>query len=129
MNASQVVGSYFEALAKGEVEKAFSLFDPQAKWSQPGSNQFSGVKSGPEEIGKMIGAMMEYCAGSLAVKPTGSLMENDGLVAVPVRFSASKGSKSMDMSGVDLVEVKDGKITHVWLFSEDQQAEDDFWGK
>lgn len=129
MKASEVVGMYFGALANGEVEKAFSLFDPQAKWSQPGGNQFSGVKHGPEEIGKMIGAMMDYCAGSLVVKPTGPLMENGELVAVPVRFSASKDSQSMDMNGVDLVEVKDGKITQVWLFSEDQQAEDDFWGK
>ena len=31
------------------------------------------------------------------------------------------------MNGNDLYEVVDGKIAQVWLFSEDQPAEDEFW--
>lgn len=32
------------------------------------------------------------------------------------------------MNGVDLFEVVNGKIVQVWLFSENQAAEDVFWG-
>ena len=32
------------------------------------------------------------------------------------------------MAGVDLLRVENGKIAEVWLFSEDQPAEDAFWG-
>ena len=56
-------------------------------------------------------------------------MVNGNLVASPVRFSGTNGSKSIDMTGVDLFEVKEGRITQVWLFSDDQQEEDEFWEK
>lgn len=128
MTAVQVVGAYFKALAEGDIPGAFSHFDANVTWSQPGDNQFSGVKTGPEQIGASIGKMMEYSEGSLVVAPAGEMMVSDSLVAAPVRFTAKKGDKSMDMSGIDLFEVEGDKITKVWLFSENQVAEDEFWG-
>jgi ketosteroid isomerase-like protein len=128
MTSVQVVGAYFKSLAEGDIPGAFSHFDANVTWSQPGDNQFSGVKTGPEQIGARIGKMMEYSEGSLVIAPAGEMMVSDNLVAAPIRFSAKKGDKSMDMSGVDLFEVKDGKITKVWLFSENQSNEDEFWG-
>jgi predicted SnoaL-like aldol condensation-catalyzing enzyme len=54
-------------------------------------------------------------------------MVNDNLVVSPVHFTAKSGHRKLDMTGVDLFEVKDGKITQVWLFSDDQVKEDEFW--
>ena len=31
------------------------------------------------------------------------------------------------MNGVDVMKIEDGKIKEVFLFSEDQEAEDQFW--
>ena len=128
MTAVQVVGAYFKALSEGDIPGAFSHFSPDVTWSQPGKHQFSGVKTGPEQIGARIGEMMEYSEGSLVVAPAGEMMVSDLLVVAPVHFTAKKGDKSMDMNGIDLFGVTDGKITKVWLFSEDQDAEDEFWG-
>ena len=55
-------------------------------------------------------------------------MVNGELVAGPVRFSGRRDAASMDMAGVDLLTVRDGKIVEVHLFSEDGEAEDEFWG-
>ena len=128
MTAVQVIGAYFKALSEGDIPGAFSHFDANVTWSQPGKHQFSGVKAGPEQIGARIGKMMEYSEGSLVIAPAGEMMVSDTLVAAPVHFTAQKGDKSMDMNGIDLFEVTDGKITKVWLFSDDQAAEDQFWG-
>lgn len=87
------------------------------------------MKTNPDEIGKMIGGMMEDTAGTLVVAPKGEMMVSGNLVAVPVRFTGNKGDKQMDMNRIDLFEVANGKITHVSLFSENQQSEDEFWGK
>ena len=73
--------------------------------------------------------MMGATQGSLVVKPTGPLMVNGNFVSSPVRFSGRSGDKSVEMNGNDLFEVIDGKIVQVWLFSEDQDVEDEFWGK
>lgn len=127
MTQQKVVESFQEALGKGDVPAAFSFFSNDVQWHQPGAHKFSGTKNGTEEIGAMLGGMMEHAQGSLVIVPNGTHMVNGSFVASPVRFSATSGDKKMDMSGIDLFEVKDGKITQVWLFSEDQGKEDAFW--
>ena len=127
MTAKEVVESYSIALSKGDIPTAFSYFSPDAKWHQPGNNRFSGTKIGIDSIGKMLGDMMGVSQGSLVIQPSGAMMVNGNLVSCPVRFSAKNGDKTVDMNGSDLYEVIDGKIVQVWLFSEDQLSEDEFW--
>jgi ketosteroid isomerase-like protein len=129
MTVKEVVESYLTALSKGDIPTAFSYFSPDAKWHQPGTHQFSGVKSGIEAIGKMLGGMMEATQGTFALKPTGNLMINGNMAALPVRFTGTIEDRIIDMTGIDLFEVNEGKITGVWLFSDDQELEDTFWGK
>jgi uncharacterized protein len=128
MTAKEVVASYLEALSTGDIPKAFSFFNTEAKWHQPGANQFSGIKKGTGEIGKMLGNMMEATKGSFVLKPNGNLMVNGRFVAMPVRFSGAIDDRSIDMTGVDLFEISEDKIVGVWLFSDDQEVEDGFWG-
>jgi ketosteroid isomerase-like protein len=127
MTAKEVVEAYSIALSKGDIKIAFSHFSPDAKWHQPGNNKFSGTKSGLDAIGKMLSDMMGATQGSLVIKPTSALMVNGNFVSCPVRFNAKNGDKTVDMNGNDLYEVVDGKIVQVWLFSEDQATEDEFW--
>lgn len=129
MTAKEVVVAYAEALGKGDISTAFSFFSKEAKWHQPGNHQFSGIKNGIEEIGKMLEGMMKAAKGTFALKPNGNLMVNGNFVVMPVRFSGAIDDRSIDMNGIDLFEVKEGKIMRVWLFSEDQAVEDIFWGK
>jgi len=127
MTAKEVVEAYSIALSKGDIPTAFSYFSPNAKWHQPGNNKFSGTQTGLEAIGKMLSEMMGTTQGTLVIKPAGAMMVNGNFVSCPVRFSAKSGDKSVEMDGNDLYEVVDGKIVKVWLFSEDQVAEDLFW--
>lgn len=127
MTTKEVVAAYSVALAQGDIPTAFSHFSPSARWHQPGNHRLSGTKNGLDEIGKMLGEMMEITDGSLTVIPTGDLMSNGKFVSFPVHFTGKNGEKTIDMTGVDLFEVVDEKIVQVWLFSEDQDAEDAFW--
>ncbi len=128
MKAKEVVLAYAEALGKGDVATAFSHFSPNVVWYQPGSNRFSGAKQGSDAIGKMIGGMMDISQGTFALSPTGDLMVNGDLVAMPLRFTGKIADRNLDMQGIDLFKVEEGKITAVWLFSENQTEEDNFWG-
>jgi hypothetical protein len=127
MTIKEAVEAYSIALSKGDIQTAFSYFSPETKWHQPGNNKFSGTKSGLDAIGKMLSDMMGATQGSLVIKPTGAMMVNGNFVSCPIRFSAKNGDKTLDMNGNDLYEVVGGKIIQVWLFSEDQPAEDEFW--
>ncbi len=129
MTPKEVVMAYAEALGKGDVSTAFSFFSTEAKWHQPGTHQFAGIKNGTDEIGKMLGSMTEATKGTFALKPNGNIMVNGYFVAMPVRFSGIIEDRKIDMDGIDLFEVSEGKITGVWLFSDNQEVEDMFWGK
>lgn len=128
MTATEVVAAYSVALSQGDIPTAFSHFSPDAKWHQPGNHQFAGTKVGLDAIGKMLGDMMGATQGSLVINPTGALMANGNLVSFATHFSGKIGERTVDMNGVDLFEVVDGKIVQVWLFSDDQVAENEFWG-
>lgn len=124
-----VVAAYFEALGQGDIPTAMGLMSPEVVWHQPGANRFSGDHAGVDAIGAMLGGMMEVSEGSFQLTVEGPAMINGGLVAVPVRFAGQRAGASMDMTGVDLITVRDGKIVEVHLFSEDGPAEDAFWGQ
>ncbi|MBX9246077.1 nuclear transport factor 2 family protein [Actinotalea ferrariae] len=124
-----VATAYFDALARGDVPAAMALFDPGVVWHQPGANRFSGDHDGVEGVAALLGGMMETSQGTFQLAVTGPTMVNGELVAVPVQFSGSRDGMSMDMPGVDLLTVRDGKIAEVHLFSSDGAAEDEFWGR
>lgn len=72
---------------------------------------------------------MTVSEGTFELADTGPHMVNGELVAVPVRFTGNRSDTSMDMAGVDLLTVRDGRIVEMHLFSEDAAAEDAFWGR
>lgn len=123
-----VVQAYFDALGRGDVATAMAAFDADVVWHQPGANRFSGDHRGPDAVGALIGGMMQASGGTFALAVTGPAMRNGDMVAVPVRFSGNREGRTMDMAGVDLLTVRDGRIVEVSLFSADGRGEDDFWG-
>ncbi|MDO5611274.1 MAG: nuclear transport factor 2 family protein [Pseudomonadota bacterium] len=128
-NPADVVNRYFQAVASGDVPTAVAMFSPDLVWHQPGNNRFSGSHHGPDGFGALIGGMMAVSEGSFTLTVTGPALVNGELVAVPVHFSGKRAGASMDMDGIDLLRVRDGRIVEVFLFSGDGAAEDAFWGQ
>lgn len=125
---ADVAAAYFDALNRGDFAAAMALFSPSVVWRQPGANKFSGEHHGPEAIAALLGGMMEASEGTFRLAIAGPVMENGELAAVPVRFSGTNRNGSMDMTGVDLLTLRNGLIHEVHLFSEYGAEEDAFWG-
>ena len=123
-----VTETYFTALAEGDMPTVMAQFADDVVWHQPGANRFLGDHHGPAGVGALLGAMMEASAGTFGLAVEGAAMVNGDAVAVPVRFTGERAGASMDMTGVDLLTVRGGKIVEVHLFSQDGEAEDAFWG-
>lgn len=131
-----VVATYFDALGRGDFPTVMAKFSDDVVWHQPGAHRFFGDHKGVPAIGALLGGMgallggmMEASAGSFQLTVTGPAMVNGELVAVPVRFAGHRADAAMDMAGVDLLTVRDGKIVEVHLFSADGPSEDAFWGR
>ncbi|GAA1167338.1 nuclear transport factor 2 family protein [Microbacterium oxydans] len=133
MSAIDVVGQYGAAMAAGDMEALAATFHPDAVWHQPGANQLSGDHVGPDAIIAHLGRFMQLSGGTFALE-TESATESGALVSATVRFRAQRVGHDdhdqhvLDQHGVDVFRVADGRIVEVWLMSEDQEAEDRFWG-
>lgn len=126
-NLSLVEG-YFEALGKGELDKLGVLFADDVVWHQPGGGALSGTYRGKRALFGLFGKFMHISGGSFHIDKVTSLMGNGDLVTATLHFQAEKTNHKIAMNGVDLMRIENGKIKEVWLFSEDQSAEDAFWG-
>lgn len=126
---TQVVEKYFSSLAKGDLNTLGSLFSDDVVWNQPGQGVLSGIHRGKQAVFALFGKFMEISEGSFRIENVSSIMANGDMVSATLNFSASKknGAK-IAMNGVDLMRVENGKINEVYLFSQDQVAEDEFWG-
>lgn len=127
MNAVKTVEYFYALLAQGNSDAAFALLADDVQWRQPGNNRFSGSKRGKAEIGAMFAGMMQACSGTLRISLQGQPMCNGNLVACLIHGTAQREGRALEMTGVDLFAVENGKITQVWLFSDDQAKEDAFW--
>ncbi|MFC8197938.1 nuclear transport factor 2 family protein [Streptomyces sp. NPDC057298] len=123
-----IARTYFQAVQTGDMATLGELLDEGIVWHQPGANQFSGEHKGQGAVFQMLGGMMEASQGSFAIDTIHTLMANGDLVTATIRFSGRRDNASMSMNGVDLLRIADGRITEMWLFSEDPATEDAFWG-
>lgn len=124
---TEVVQSYFDSLASGDLQKLGSLLSDDIIWHQPGKGQLSKTYRGKGEVFALFGKFMEISKGSFKIDHVESIMANGDLVTATLRFSAKNGKSEIAMNGVDLMKVENGKIKEVFLFSGDQKAEDAFW--
>ena len=128
MTVTDIARSYIQAVQQGDQAALGRLISPDVVWHQPGRNRFSGTHKGVAAVWAMIGGMMESSQGSFRIEEATDFMANGAWVAVPLRFSAKKPGQNMAMKGVDLLRIGNGQIQEAMLFSEDQDAEDAFWG-
>ena len=123
-----IARAYCHAVQTGDMATLGDLLDVAIVWHQPGANQYSGDHRGRDAVFQMLGGMMAATQGTFAIDQIHSLMANGDLVAARIHFTGNRGDTSMAMDGVDVLRFNGGKIVEMWLFSDDQNAEDAFWG-
>lgn len=127
-NNIELVQSYFDAIGRGDLDAVGRTMSPDLVWHQPGEGSLSGVHNGRDAVFGLLGAFMQRSGGTFRIDHVGPLLANGDLVAATLHFAAASGDKAMSMAGIDLLRIEAGQIAEVWLFSEDQAAEDAFWG-
>ena len=123
----KILRNYVDFLSKGEMEKVAALLADDVVWHQPGNSHLSGVYRGKQNLFAHLGKFMELSGNTFRLDNVGLVMANGDMVTAALHFTAERSGKKFGMNGVDLMRIDGGKIKEVWLFSEDQAAEDAFW--
>jgi len=129
MSIIEVAKSYINAVQTGDQAGLGRLLSPEIVWHQPGQNRFSGTHNGLQAVVNMIGRMMEHSNGTFAITRTVRFSANGEWVAVELEFSGQRDGARLNQPGIDLLKIENGQIVEARLFSSDQKAEDEFWGK
>lgn len=114
---------YFDAVATGQLGKLNDLLSETPVLHQPGSSDLSGTYTSRNAVFALIGKFMERSQGSFKFDSIGNILGNGDYVAATLHFSGKTDSRSISMG---VLRIDAGKIQEVWLFSEDQAAEDAF---
>jgi ketosteroid isomerase-like protein len=123
----QHMREYLLALASGDGAGVASRLADNVVWHVGGSHPLSGTYASRDVVAQTLLKFKERSGGTVRLVP-GEPMFNGDLAAVQLQFSAHRPGKFMSMQGIDVFRLGPGGIEEVWLFSTDQQAEDDFWG-
>ncbi|MGO5139537.1 nuclear transport factor 2 family protein [Streptococcus alactolyticus] len=124
-----IFNAYNEGLIAGDFPAVFETMADDIIWHQPGQHATSGTHIGKEALGAHLASFAQKTNGTFKVI-TNWVSENGDLVAANVTFLGTRtDGTELDMNGIDLFRIENGKIQEVWLFSSNQELEDEFWGK
>lgn len=125
----EIFNQYNNGLIAGDFEAVFAAMADDIIWHQPGNNVTSGIIVGKEKLGAHLAQFAEKTDGTFKVL-TNWVSDNADLVAANVTFLGTRtDGTELNMNGIDLFRIEDGKIKEVWLFSSEQAVEDAFWGE
>ncbi len=122
----EIVRKGFEAFANGDMATLTDLFAEDAVWHFPGNNRISGEHRGRDMVLTFLVQTGELTGGTFRAELQ-DVLGNDELVVAIQGTTASREGKELNMLQATTFQVRNGKITEVRSFLEDQQANDEFW--
>ena len=116
----------YEAFARGDIAAITDLFAEDMVWHVPGNNLISGEHKGRDAVFAVFAKTMELTGGTFKID-VHDIVANDEHTVSLTRASGSRQGKQLDLGGVDIYHIRNGKVTECWSFTEDQRLDDEFW--
>ena len=116
----------YEAFAKGDIAAITDMFAEDMVWHVPGNNLISGEHKGRDAVFAVFAKTMELTGGTFKID-LHDIVANDEHTVSLTRAAASRQGKQLDLRGVDIYHIRNGKVTEWWSFTEDQRLDDEFW--
>lgn len=123
----EIFNQYNQGLIDGNFPAVFETMADNIIWHQPGNHSTSGTIVGKDKLGSHLATFGQKTNGTFKVL-TNWVSDNNDLVAANVTFIGTRpDGVELNMNGIDLFRIENGKIQEVWLFSSNQTLEDAFW--
>ena len=122
----QVLRDIDAAQVAGDVEGFMSHFTDDVVVNMPGKNSFAGTHKGKEEFGELFTRFMER-SPEYSFEPHAYFADDEHGVSLQ-RSHFKRGDEMLDTSDTFVFHFRDGKISEMWLSSDDPYGIDAFLG-
>jgi ketosteroid isomerase-like protein len=118
----------YEAFQRGDLDTIRDLFADDIVWHVGGRSQLAGDYRGKDEVLGWLGKNVELTGGTFRVDVHDILANDEHGVAITTVSAEREGKKLEDARGVQVIHIRDGKVSESWLLAEDSYTNDEFWG-
>ena len=125
--AEDVVRRLYQAVADVDFDAAERCFAPDALWHLPGSSPIAGDHRGWAQIRDNFLAKLGPLSGGTFRAELLDVAVGDTYVVAVQRATASRGKRTLDITGCQLILVSNGAIQTIRGHYSDQTALDAFW--
>ena len=122
----QLIHNFFQAYASNDLEKIREILATDIEWIIPGRHPLSGTKIGIEEVLEYFRQLHVY---SFQAQPIVMGVNDDYVIDCHLNWSNREESENIKRMSCLLWKFKDGKISKVYNFPEDQHLIDAFFNK
>ena len=116
----------FAAFTSGDLNAVQEFFADDIVWHVPGKSPLAGDYKGRDEVLGFLAKTMELTGGTFKLEVHDILAGDEHAVALTTATAEREG-KQLNNNGVQVLHIRDGKLTESWLHPADQYAADEFW--
>jgi ketosteroid isomerase-like protein len=116
----------YAAFAKGDLAALRELFTEDIVWHVPGHTSLAGDYEGIDDVQVFFVRVMEVTGGSFRAEPL-TLLADDDYGAAPVRITAHRGDRHLDVMNVQVSRLRDGRVAEFWDTTTDPDATEAFY--
>ena len=125
---AELLRNGYAAFQTGDMDALRNqYFAPDAVWHVGGHNKFSGDHKGVDAILQLFMDNFTETDGTFKVELHDVLGNDEHAVALAT-VSGTKGGKQLSDNYTHVVHNKDGKLVESWIFAENPDKVDEFWG-
>jgi ketosteroid isomerase-like protein len=116
-----------QALESGNLQGFLDLLADDVRFHIPGRSELAGEHQGKEAVHRIFERETELCGGNSPQVEAHDVLANDqhGVLLHKVVFQRS--GRTLEDNSVLVFQLREGKISEIWLHPQDLYANDEFW--
>ena len=116
----------YAAFVERDIDSLREFLHPDVIWHVAGSGPLAGVYKGQDELLPIFGLIDKITDATFNITAR-EMLPSDDHVVVLTTITAKKGDRVLDLDGVAVFKIVEGRAAEVWNFAEQQGEVDEFF--